>query len=176
MGTPVGRRRQGGSLGYTAPIRIHRQGTCLHSGPETPDRRPLAAEWMRRREAELPAAGPWRAARQGLHPRRFAAGVRGGDEEGRQAPRPSACCPKLGTSSTDGQGHGRGSGRHADPRSTRVPLPPQVGGRQRYPCPQAPCPAALRFHELQHEATSRGSSSAAISEVAQSPCTSPGRP
>lgn len=104
MGTLVSRRRQGGSLGYTAPIPIHRQGTCLHSGPERPDRRPLAAEWMPRREAELeplrahgeprgkgrPSPGCWSGT--GRRSRRSAIAAR------------SACCPKLATSSTDSQG------------------------------------------------------------------------
>jgi integrase len=53
MGTIVSRRRKDGSLGYTAQIRIHRQGKCIHSESETFDRRQLASEWMRRREAEL---------------------------------------------------------------------------------------------------------------------------
>lgn len=53
MGTIVSRRRKDGSLGYTAQIRIHRQGKCIHSESETFDRRQLAAEWMRRRETEL---------------------------------------------------------------------------------------------------------------------------
>lgn len=34
-------------------MRIHRQGKCIHSESETFDRRQLATEWMRRREAEL---------------------------------------------------------------------------------------------------------------------------
>lgn len=53
MGTIVSRRHKDGSLGYTAQIRIHRQGRCSHSESETFDRRQLAIEWMRRREAEL---------------------------------------------------------------------------------------------------------------------------
>jgi integrase len=53
MGTIVSRRRKDGSLGYTAQIRVHRQGKCIHSESETFDRRQLATEWMRRREAEL---------------------------------------------------------------------------------------------------------------------------
>ena len=48
MGTIVSRRRKDGSLGYTAQIRIHRQGKCIHSESETFDRRQLATEWMRR--------------------------------------------------------------------------------------------------------------------------------
>lgn len=53
MGTVVSRRRKDGSLAYTAQIRIHRQGRCIHSESETFDRRQLATIWMRRREAEL---------------------------------------------------------------------------------------------------------------------------
>lgn len=53
MGTIISRRRKNGSLGYTAQIRIHREGKCVHSESEAFDCRQLAAEWMRRREAEL---------------------------------------------------------------------------------------------------------------------------
>ncbi|MGH8033474.1 MAG: hypothetical protein ACREO8_14235 [Luteimonas sp.] len=49
----MSRRRKDGSIGYTAQIRIHREGKCIHSESETFDRRQLATEWMRRREAEL---------------------------------------------------------------------------------------------------------------------------
>lgn len=53
MGTIVSRRRKDGSLGYTAQIRIKRDGKPVHSESATFDRRQLATEWLRRREAEL---------------------------------------------------------------------------------------------------------------------------
>jgi len=53
MGTILSRRRKNGSIGYTAVIRIKRDGKQIHSEAETLDRRQLAVEWMRRREAEF---------------------------------------------------------------------------------------------------------------------------
>lgn len=53
MGTIVSRRRKDGSLGYTAQIRVKRDGKLVHSEAATFDRRQLATEWLRRREAEL---------------------------------------------------------------------------------------------------------------------------
>ena len=53
MGSILTRRRKNGSLGYTAIIRLKRDGKTLVSESATFDRRQLANEWMRRREAEL---------------------------------------------------------------------------------------------------------------------------
>jgi integrase len=53
MGTIASRRRKDGSLGYTAQIRLKRDGKVVHSESETFNRRQLAIEWMRRRETEL---------------------------------------------------------------------------------------------------------------------------
>jgi integrase len=53
MGTIVSRRRKDGSTGYTAQIRLKRDGKLVHSESETFDREALAKEWMRRRETEL---------------------------------------------------------------------------------------------------------------------------
>ncbi len=53
MGTIINRRRKDGSVGYTAQIRIKRDGKTVHNESETFDRKGLAQEWMRRREAEL---------------------------------------------------------------------------------------------------------------------------
>ncbi|MGE8219825.1 MAG: tyrosine-type recombinase/integrase [Stenotrophomonas acidaminiphila] len=53
MGSILTRRRKSGSLGYTAIIRIKRDGKTVVSESATFDRRQLANEWMRRREAEL---------------------------------------------------------------------------------------------------------------------------
>lgn len=55
MGTITARRRKDGSIGYTAQIRVHRDGKLVHSESETFDRRALAEEWKRRREAALDA-------------------------------------------------------------------------------------------------------------------------
>lgn len=52
MGTITSRKRKDGTIGYTAQIRIKR-GNHRHTESETFDRKSLAQEWMRRREAEL---------------------------------------------------------------------------------------------------------------------------
>lgn len=53
MGTITSRRRKDGTSGYTAQIRLKRNGEVIHSESETFDRKQHAQEWMRRREAEL---------------------------------------------------------------------------------------------------------------------------
>lgn len=53
MGSILTRRRKNGSLGYTAIVRLKRDGKTVVSESATFDRRQLANEWMRRREAEL---------------------------------------------------------------------------------------------------------------------------
>lgn len=53
MGTITSRRRKDGSTGHTAQIRLKRYGKVVHTESETFDRKGLAQEWMRRREAEL---------------------------------------------------------------------------------------------------------------------------
>jgi integrase len=55
MGTITTRRRQDGSTGYTAQIRLKRDGKLVHSEAETFSSKALAKEWMTRREAELNA-------------------------------------------------------------------------------------------------------------------------
>lgn len=52
MGTITSRKRKDGTIGYTAQIRVKR-GDHRHTESETFDRKSLAQEWMRRREAEL---------------------------------------------------------------------------------------------------------------------------
>lgn len=47
------RRRKDGTPGFTASIRLKRNGQVIHSESETFSRKQLAQEWMRRREAEL---------------------------------------------------------------------------------------------------------------------------
>lgn len=53
MGSILTRRRKNGSLGYTAIIRLKRDGKTVVSESATFDRRQLANEWMRRRAVEL---------------------------------------------------------------------------------------------------------------------------
>lgn len=54
MGTIVSRKRDKGAT-YTAQIRLKAHGRVVFSEARTFDRRALAAEWLRRREAELDA-------------------------------------------------------------------------------------------------------------------------
>lgn len=53
MGTIASRRRSDGSTGYTAQIRIKRDGQLVYSESETFNSRALAKEWLTRREADL---------------------------------------------------------------------------------------------------------------------------
>jgi len=57
MGTIVPRKRRDGSVGYTAQIRIRRDGKIVHSESQTFDRRPAASAWLKRRETELSEPG-----------------------------------------------------------------------------------------------------------------------
>ena len=52
IGTITTRKRKDGSTGYMAQIRTQREGK-RHSESATFDRKALAQEWMRRKEAEL---------------------------------------------------------------------------------------------------------------------------
>lgn len=53
MGTIIARRRKDGTTGYTAKIRLKRDGKIVHAETETFNTRVLAKEWMTRREATL---------------------------------------------------------------------------------------------------------------------------
>ena len=53
MGTITPRRRTDGSTGYTAQIRLKRDGKVFHSEAETFSTRALAREWLSRRELAL---------------------------------------------------------------------------------------------------------------------------
>lgn len=53
MGTITVRRRSDGSTGYTAQIRLKRDGKVVHTEAETFSSKALAREWMTRREAAL---------------------------------------------------------------------------------------------------------------------------
>jgi len=57
MGTIATRTRKDGSKAYTAQIRIKREGVVVHSEAQTFERRPAAATWLKRREAELSEPG-----------------------------------------------------------------------------------------------------------------------
>lgn len=53
MGTITARRRKDGTTGYTARIRLKRDGRIVHAEAETFSTRTLAKEWITRREATL---------------------------------------------------------------------------------------------------------------------------
>ena len=55
MGTITARRRSDGSTGYTAQIRLKRNGKLVHSESATFSSRALAKEWKTRRQADLDA-------------------------------------------------------------------------------------------------------------------------
>jgi integrase len=55
MGTITARRRSDGTTGYTAQIRLKREGKVVHTEAETFSAKALARTWMTRREAELQA-------------------------------------------------------------------------------------------------------------------------
>lgn len=57
MPTITARKRKDGSTGYTAQIRVKRDGKVVHQETETFDRKPLAVAWSAKREAELSAPG-----------------------------------------------------------------------------------------------------------------------
>jgi hypothetical protein len=58
MGRIVSRRCKGGSIGYTAQIRIHQEGRCLYSESQTLDLRQLATKWTRRYEPSWTGTRP----------------------------------------------------------------------------------------------------------------------
>jgi len=55
MGTITARRRSDGTTGYTAQIRLKRDGKLVHTEAETFSSKALAREWLTRREAALDA-------------------------------------------------------------------------------------------------------------------------
>lgn len=55
MGTITARRRSDGTTGYTAQIRLKRDGKIVHTEAETFGSKALAKEWLTRREAALDA-------------------------------------------------------------------------------------------------------------------------
>ncbi|WAX26350.1 integrase [Ralstonia phage p2110] len=57
MGTITKRTRKDGSIGYTAQIRLMRDGKPAHTESKTFDRRAAAETWMKKRETELSEPG-----------------------------------------------------------------------------------------------------------------------
>jgi len=57
MGTISARKRLNGTTGYTAQIRLKRDGKVVHSESNTFDRRPAAVAWLKKRETELAVPG-----------------------------------------------------------------------------------------------------------------------
>jgi integrase len=57
MGTITSRKRKDGSVGYTARIRLKRDGKIAFTEAQTFDRRPAAVAWLKKRETELAAPG-----------------------------------------------------------------------------------------------------------------------
>jgi integrase len=57
MGTIITRKRQDGSIAYTAQIRLKRNKKIIHQESKTFDREPAAKVWIRKRETELDEPG-----------------------------------------------------------------------------------------------------------------------
>ena len=57
MGTITQRKRKNGSVGYTAQIRIKREGKLVHQETQTFDRKQAASNWIQRKESELREPG-----------------------------------------------------------------------------------------------------------------------
>jgi integrase len=57
MPTIVARKRKDGTIGYTARVRMKRDGKVVYQETETFDRKPLALAWASKREAELSEPG-----------------------------------------------------------------------------------------------------------------------
>ncbi|GAB3384124.1 tyrosine-type recombinase/integrase [Azotobacter armeniacus] len=57
MGTITARPRKGGGTGYTAQIRIKREGKVVYQENQTFDRKAAAQAWIKRRETELAVPG-----------------------------------------------------------------------------------------------------------------------
>jgi integrase len=57
MGTIVQRKRNDGSVGYMAQVRVKQKGTVVHAETKTFDRKQAATAWVARRETELREPG-----------------------------------------------------------------------------------------------------------------------
>ncbi|MEE4377405.1 MAG: hypothetical protein V2J55_07820 [Candidatus Competibacteraceae bacterium] len=67
MASITSRRRKGGSIGYTAQVRIRRNGKLVHQEAQTFYRRRHAKEWAQRRELALHEPGGLEKAKQSKH-------------------------------------------------------------------------------------------------------------
>lgn len=57
MASITARKRKDGTVGYTAQIRLKRDGAVVYQQSATFDRRALASVWVEKREAELQQPG-----------------------------------------------------------------------------------------------------------------------
>lgn len=57
MGTITTRKRKDGTVGYTAQVRIMREGVKVHSEAQTFDRKQVAVAWLKKRETQLAEPG-----------------------------------------------------------------------------------------------------------------------
>ena len=57
MGTIVQRKRNDGSVGYMAQVRVKQKGKVIHAETKTFDRKQAASAWVARRETELREPG-----------------------------------------------------------------------------------------------------------------------
>jgi integrase len=57
MGTIITRKRDSGSIAYTAQIRLKRDKKIIHQEAKTFDRKPAAVAWLKKRESELAEPG-----------------------------------------------------------------------------------------------------------------------
>jgi integrase len=57
MGTITARKRKDSTVGYTAQIRLKKDGVVVYTEAKTFDRRPAAAAWLTKREKELAEPG-----------------------------------------------------------------------------------------------------------------------
>lgn len=64
MGTIVGRPRKDGTVGYTAQVKIKREGRIVFSKAQTFDREAAAKAWIKRKELELSKPGALEEARK----------------------------------------------------------------------------------------------------------------
>lgn len=57
MGTITSRRRKDGNTGYTAQVRVMRDGVRVYQETQTFDRKQNAQAWLKRRETEFAQPG-----------------------------------------------------------------------------------------------------------------------
>ena len=57
MGTIVQRKRNDGTVGYMAQVRVKQKGKVIHGETKTFDRKQAASAWVVRRETELREPG-----------------------------------------------------------------------------------------------------------------------